>query len=204
MPGDPQAYAELLSLIGDCLFGGGVALLPAEGLYGLHACAAEEAGVAGEEPPGLARLRHIKGDPPGRPYIILTGTPEGAGPLLADLPKGAAVLIEKAWPGPLTLILPAAERVPRYLVRDGWVAVRCPGSGLLRDLARALPGPLLSTSANRAGRSAPAALGDLEPEVRESCDLIVEGGRLAGRGSTIARFDAGGELTILRPGLWVP
>lgn len=112
--------------------------------------------------------------------------------------------MREAWPGPLTLVLPASGKLPEELTRDGRAALRCPGSLLLRELALSLSAPILSTSANRAGGKAPARLAEIEPELLKACDLAVDAGTLCGQGSTIARPEAGGSLTILRPGLWKP
>ncbi len=152
----------------------------------------------------LARLRKIKGDPSARPYILLVGSLEQAMALVINLPESNERWMREAWPGPLTLLLPAAVNLPEWLVKGGRVAVRCPGRRLLRDLALSLEEPLISTSANRAGGKAPADFKDVEPGVLAACDLAVDAGVLAGSGSTLARVESDGALTILRPGLWVP
>ncbi len=201
-PQIPPLGDKLLRAAAACLESGGIALLPAEGLYGLHVCVGSES--SGLVAARVDRLRAIKGDPPGRPYILLIGAPEGVNRLAAQLPLGAPELIAEAWPGPLTLILPAAAGLHPDLVKAGRVAVRCPGNRLLRELALRLPGPLLTTSANRAGEAAPAAMTEVSPEVMVACDLAVDQGRLAGRGSTLAEIGPDGRPVILRPGLWPP
>ncbi|MBM3957293.1 MAG: Sua5/YciO/YrdC/YwlC family protein, partial [Gemmatimonadetes bacterium] len=93
---------------------------------------------------------------------------------------------------------PAAAR----LGRAGYVAVRCPGALLLRELARSAP--LVSTSANRTGQPAPASLSAVAAEIRAGCDVEVDAGTLAGGGSTVIRPEPDGTLSELRPGLWRP
>lgn len=191
---DEAAYERLLDQCRHVLTGGGLAVLPAEGLYGLHACTAD--------PGAVGRLRHIKHESSRRPFIVLihhTSQLETISPAATAIERS---LIATAWPGPLTLLLPAAENLPDDLVQGGQVAIRCPGSPFLRDLAARLPGLLLTTSANRAGAPAPAAVSDLDSAVAAGVDLIVDGGTLAGQGSTLARFNESGELEIIRPGLW--
>lgn len=193
---DAESHAAALEAAREALLAGAVALLPSEGLYGLHAVAfAAEA---------VARVRAIKQDPAPRPFILLVGTLEHALALVAELPGPAATLMREAWPGPLTLLLPAGAALPPALCSEGRVALRCPGSRFLRDLALALPAPLLSTSANRAGRPAPASLEAVDPAVRAACAVVVDGGPLAGLGSTLARPERDGRLTVLREGLWKP
>jgi L-threonylcarbamoyladenylate synthase len=174
---------------------GGLVLLPAEGLYGLHVVA--RLGGARE------RLRRTKGDPSSRPYIVLVGSYDEARPWVGEVSAAARRQIGNAWPGPLTLVLPAAPDAPRDLVRSGEIAVRCPGTRFLRALASAAGG-LLSTSANRSGQPPPADLGAVAPEILEACDFAVDGGALCGVGSTLARPEADGSLTVLREGLWTP
>jgi L-threonylcarbamoyladenylate synthase len=194
--GDDASYAAALDAARGALLSGELALLPAEGVYGLHA-AAFAAGAP-------ARLRAAKGAPDARPFILLIATLEHALELVSDLPGPAASLMREAWPGPLTLLLPASPVVPPELRPTGEVALRCPGTRFLRELALSLPGPILSTSANRAGAPAPAVFEEVEIGVAESCAVAVDGGRLAGIGSTLARPERDGSLTVIRPGLWRP
>jgi len=193
---DVESYAAALEAAREALLAGEVALLPSEGLYGLHA----EAFAAG----AVARLRAIKQDPAPRPFILLVGTLEHALALVDDLPGSAASLMREAWPGPLTLLLPAREIVPPALCAEGRVALRCPGTRFLRELALTLPAPILSTSANRAGQPAPASLEACDPAVIAACEIVIDGGPLAGVGSTLARPERDGSLTVLRAGLWQP
>jgi len=192
---DPAGRAAALDAAVEALLSGGVALLPAEGLYGLHA-AALRPGAAG-------RLAALKGGPP-RPFILLVGAPAHALALVDSLPGPAAALIEREWPGPLTLLLPASPLVPGDLCRDGLVALRCPGQPFLRELLLLLSEPLLSTSANRAGSPAPRSLAEVAGEILRGCDVAVDGGELSGEGSTVARPETSGALTILRRGQWRP
>ena len=178
------------------LANGGIAVLPAEGLYGLHACA----GI----PAARMRLREVKCDARPRPFILLVASTAQARTLCGPLAPAAEERLATLWPAPLTLLLPAAATVDPELLLDGCIALRCPASGFLRDLAARLPGPLLSTSANRAGAPAPASVADLDPGLRAQCDLIVDGGPLSGVSSTIARIDDQGRLAIVRKGAWQP
>jgi L-threonylcarbamoyladenylate synthase len=193
---DEDSHAQALAAAARVLLRGELALLPAEGLYGLHAAAL--AGAA------LERLAALKQAPPGRGYILLVGTPEQAGVFAGRLPGAGAELIGRAWPGPLTLLLPATAAVPPALQRGGIVALRCPGSRLLRELALSLPSPLVSTSANLAGAPPPAAIERVDARIRDGCQVVVDAGELPGGASTVVRPEEDGSVTLLRPGLWKP
>ncbi len=177
----------------------GVVLLPAEGLYGLHAGQGSQAGIA--------RLRALKRDERARPYILLVADLAAAQRLMDPEAPAAQVALrwmERAWPGPATFVVPAGPVVAADLAREGLVALRCPGSELLRAVAARLPAAVLSTSANVSGAAAPAQVRRIEPALLEGSDLVVDGGALSGQGSTVARVERDGGLTILRPGAWSP
>ncbi|MBP7669270.1 MAG: L-threonylcarbamoyladenylate synthase [Candidatus Eisenbacteria bacterium] len=176
------------------MLAGDLALLPAEGVYGLHA--------DGSRPQALERLRALKGSPEGRSFIVLVGSLDQARRYCARFPGERMQPAGSAWPGPLTLILPASDSLPAELRPGGDVALRCPGVRLLRELALSIPGPLVSTSANRAGEAPPRSLAEAQPALLEAVAIAVDGGTLSGKPSTLARAEEDGSLTILRPGLW--
>jgi L-threonylcarbamoyladenylate synthase len=196
LDGSLETQARALDQVRFALGRGALALLPAEGLYGLHAPAHNAA--------SLERLRALKGGRAARPFILLIGAPAHALALVSSLPGCAPAILERVWPAPLTLLLPASSRVPPALVHDGLVALRCPGQRFLRELLLLLCEPLASTSANRAGEPAPARFESVAASVLAACGAAVDDGPLSGMGSTIARPEADGRLTILRPGLWSP
>ncbi len=196
-PADHSAHtrSELLDYICSVLIDGGVAVLPAEGLYGLHALAS---------PAGIAALHKIKLSPPGRPFITLISHPDKLDLYARPAQRIVTSLIKEAWPGPVTMLLPARDDLDADLSHKGVIALRCPGSSLLRDLASLLPGPLLSTSANQSGETPPASLTQLADKIKTAADLIVDGGELSGYGSTLISFDTTGKVIVNRPGPWLP
>lgn len=168
---------------------GGIAILPAEGLYGLHA--------RPDLPAALDRLREIKPRESGRGWIGLIAAAEDLARYAAPPIDRAESLARRHWPGPLTLVVPASPRAPRSLVADdGTVALRCPGSEFLRRVARASGGILLSTSANAPGAPAPASPERLR---EEAVDLLVDAGPLPGIPSTVVRVE-GDDVRVLREG----
>ncbi len=167
----------------------GVAVLPAEGVYGLH--------VRPDRPRALDRLRAMKPRPAGQGWIGLLADPGSLARYAAPLPTAADSLAREHWPGALTLIVPASSLVPESLqASDGTVALRCPGSELLREVARACGGLLLSTSANDPGSPAPARV---EDAALAEVDLVVDQGPLSGAPSTIVRVE-GDAVRLLRQG----
>ena len=179
--------AELIARAAAALLAEEIVLLPAEGVYGFHALASSAAAVA--------RIRALKRDTRAG-FIGLIARPEDLDRWAHASPE-ALELARRHWPGALTLVLGARPEAPPSLrSEDGTIALRCPGSALLRGVIQEVGEPVLSTSANRSG----------EPAAREADDapagvagLIVDGGPLDGRPSTLVRVGPEG-VQILRQG----
>lgn len=141
---------------------------PAETMYGL--------GGDGGNAAVVAAVRAIKGRRAGKGFILLVDSTGRAEELCGPLPDAARELADRHWPGPLTLVLPAAD--PGHpAAADGKLAVRLPRSAHLVEWVRLAGRPLLSSSANRAG-GAPARTADaLARSFGDDLDLIVAGPR---------------------------
>lgn len=165
----PQA--EALRRIRGILDDGGVVALPTDTIYGLAASARDAAAVA--------RVYGLKGREFSKPLPIVVRDLEQAAEVAARLPAGFAELTAAFWPGPLTLVVPAAPILPLQLTGgSGQVAMRQPGLPFLLRLLEVCAYPLTATSANRSGgpecRTAAEVAAQLEKE--PGLDLIVDGG----------------------------
>jgi L-threonylcarbamoyladenylate synthase len=115
----------------------------------------------------VERLRSAKGRDASKPLPLVAGSADQARGLWTRWPPEAALLSERFWPGPLSLVLPAVSGLPWGLgMGSPSVAVRVPSRAITRALCVAA-GPLVSTSANKAGQrpaarcqEASAALGE--------------------------------------------
>ena len=167
---------------------GGVALLPTEGVYGLHARAEDESAVE-----RLLRLKPRQGK---TGFIGLIADP-GDAARWAEVGPVAASLLERHWPGALTLVLRAAsEAPPSVRSADGTIALRCPGTPFLRDVVQNASGIVISTSANDPGKPPMTRPGTFPDE---GVDLIVDQGELSGIPSTLVSV-RGEEIVVLREG----
>lgn len=185
-----ETHAAAVARVAASLRAGGVALLPAEGVYGFHALAASEEGAS--------RLAGLKPRGEGKAWIGLVGRPGDVYRWVASVPAPAAALIQAHWPGALTLVFDAGPMVPPALrAEGGTVALRCPGSAFLRDLVIAAGGLVVSTSANRPG--APPAVHPEDAPDDPRVTVIVDAGPLSGSVSTVARV-RGEVVTVLREG----
>lgn len=158
---------------------GKAGLVPTETVVGL---------VAGEA--GLPRLFEIKGRDPGKPIALLCGSAGDALALARTVPPLARSLANRFWPGPLTLILDAEG--------GGTVGVRVPAHPAIRAVLFSHSEPLYATSANRSGRSAPSALGEMDPAISATVDFAVEGEPGSGEASAVVDLSGGGSR-LLRP-----
>jgi L-threonylcarbamoyladenylate synthase len=182
---DPGRAAERLRA-------GGLVVYPTETFYALGALAGSAAAVA--------RLAAAKLRPGDRPVPLVAADLAAARAVAAAFPPLAERLAARFWPGPLTLVLPAAPGFPPEVAREGTVGVRVPGSALARELARLAGGPLVSTSANRSGGPPVTRPADLDQGLVALVDCVLDGGETpGGLPSTVVAVEPGGPR-LLRAG----
>jgi len=185
-PGDP--WREIAARAAAVLREGGVALLPAEGVYGLHALAGNRAAVE--------RLLAMKRRAPEKSFIGLIADPAELA-LWSERSGRADELARAHWPGALTLVLRALPAVPEAMRHPlGTVALRCPGNEFLRAVVSAAGGLVVSTSANESGDP---AMTKPEGPLLDLVDLVVDRGALSGTPSTVVAVE-GDDLRVLREG----
>jgi len=174
------------------LEGGGVVVLPTDTVYGLAALARDRAATA--------RLFALKGRSYDVPLAVLCASVDQALSLTdaTDRPDVTAVA-RGWWPGPLTLVLRRRPGVDLYLGEpSGTIGVRVPDHALVRALAKRV-GPLAATSANAHGLPTPATAAEVSAQLGSGADLVVDGGRLEGRASTVIDATAS-PWRVLRAG----
>lgn len=168
----------------DVLRRGGLVAFPTDTLFGLGADAFNETAVE--------RVFHAKGRAHGMPLPLLLADLEDLSQVAQDAPPLAFSLAERFWPGPLTLVVSAAPRVPALVTARGWkVAVRVPDHPVPRELARRLGAPITGTSANRSGGPDPRTAEEVRRQLGASVDLILRGGpEPKGQASTVIDITA--------------
>jgi len=174
---DGELPVAVLDEIADVLRAGGVALLPTDTIYGLHAVATNE--------PANARIRSMKERGDEKPFVIIASSVEQLEALGAAIPDA----LREIWPAPLTAILAAGERT---------IAARIPNLPWLRALLDRT-GPLVSTSANRSGEPPITTPEMLASDLLEALDALLDTGLREGHPSTIVDF-TGGEPRVVREG----
>nr|WP_320133896.1 L-threonylcarbamoyladenylate synthase [uncultured Holophaga sp.] len=176
---------------------GGLVAFPTETVYGL--------GADGLNPEAVARIYRAKGRPSNNPLILHVPGIAEARALAAEWPPEAQTLAERFWPGPLTLILPAAPCVPE-ITRAGnpSVALRCPDHPVALALLRATGRPLAAPSANPSQGLSPSRAEHVVKGLGDRVDLVLDGGPTsAGLESTILDLSRR-PFRLLRPGPLAP
>lgn len=128
----------------------------------------------------LSRLYLVKDRPAGKPVLLLVAHREMLSQVAADIPAAAHRLMDRFWPGPLTLILPARPILPRRLAARGTIAVRQPAQPLTCRLIAVLGFPVTGTSANRAGQAPLTAASAVAWEFGGQVELILDDGPTPG------------------------
>lgn len=191
---DPgQADPLLVRDIAAALRGGAVAAYPTETFYALGAAAFNGRAVD--------RVFRLKKRASGKPLSFVLADLDMVGEVVASLPPAFWVLAEEFWPGPLTLVLPAAAGLPDRLLGPGrTIAVRIPPPAWLRAVIRELAEPLTATSANLSGEQELADPAEVAALFEGKVDLIIDGGLApGGRASTIVDV-TGPAPRVLREG----
>lgn len=189
---DPEAFAR-------CMRAGGVAVFPADTVYGL-ACDPELSAA-------VARLYALKGRAPEKPSALLFFSLASALETLHELGPRTRGLLERLLPGELTVLLAnPQERFP--LTGGGRVlGVRVPRLPAAIAALGALRRPVLQSSANASGGADARRLLDVPEAIRRGADLVLDGGELPGTPSTVidlTRFEAAAEWRVLRAGAVAP
>ena len=172
---------------------GCVLILPTDSVYGIG-CAAKPGNYAHEE------IFEIKQRPADMKLPWLVADVSDLMRFGRNVPDWAVGLAERYWPGALTLVVEASAEVgEEYRAADGTIALRCPDSRLVRELARTC-GPLAVTSANTHGEEAATSGAAVDEALVEAADLTLDAGPApVGVPSTIVK-STGPEPVILRQG----
>lgn len=183
-----QQYRDAI----DVLRRGGIVALPTDTVYGLCAVASDRAAVE--------RIYDAKLRDPKQAMPLFVATIEQA-ELIAELNDSARRLMQRFWPGALTIVLPKKRRYDsRALAGGKTVAVRAPGDAAIREMAAQL-GPLTGTSANITGREECHTAAEVADQLGDEVDLIVDAPvSAAGLSSTIVDCTRPSEVRVLRAG----
>jgi L-threonylcarbamoyladenylate synthase len=180
-----------------CIAVGGVALFPADTVYGLA--------TDPQSAEGVERLYRLKGRSPRRSAAVMFFALDLALEALPELGERTRTALERLMPGPVTAVLPNPARRYPLACADGpeLIGLRVPLlEGPLAPLAAAR-WPVLQSSANPSGGADAASVDAIDPAIRAGVDLVLDAGELPGTPSTVvslATYERDGSYEVLRAG----
>ncbi len=147
----------------EILAGGGLVAFPTETVYGIGANAAD--------PGAMERLRTLKDRPADKPFSVHIADPDGLEGLVNPVPVVARKLMDRFWPGPMTIVFGRA---------DDAVGVRLPDHEIARAFIRACGVPVVAPSANLAGQIPATTAAEVAAALDGRIDAILDGGPAPG------------------------
>ena len=177
----------------DVILSGGTVIFPTDTVYGLGALASSDEAVE--------KIFEIKKRDKKKPINVLIADYEDI-LKVAEIPsREEGKLMEKFWPGPLTIILKRRENIAKTTASNGdTIGVRMPNSETARNLIREVGFPLAATSVNLSGNDAAVTIDQIDKEVLEKVDFVLENDEECSKiASTIVKFEDG-KPVILREG----
>lgn len=188
----PSSDPATPAIAADLIRRGELVAIPTETVYGL--------GADGLNEEAVAKIFQAKGRPQDNPLILHVAQAEDMEKFCHSIPKAAYLLAEAFWPGPLTMVLPARDIVPKRTTAGlSTVAVRCPDSDVTREIIRLSGVPIAAPSANISGKPSTTTAQHVLHDHDGKIAAVVDGGPCrVGVESTIV------DLTEERPRLLRP
>ncbi|MGE5592784.1 MAG: L-threonylcarbamoyladenylate synthase [Betaproteobacteria bacterium] len=190
-PGRPDLAA--IRRAAEVIRAGGLVAFPTETVYGL--------GADGLSARAVERIFTAKGRPQDNPLILHVAAPEDARRVVLGVPPSAKTLMERFWPGPLTLVLPKRPEVPDEVSAGlATVGVRMPDNTIALTLIAESGVPIAAPSANASGRPSPTSADHVIADLAGRIEMILDGGPTSvGVESTVVDMTSN-PPTVLRPG----
>ena len=184
---------DLIEKAAGILRKGGLVAFPTETVYGL--------GADGLNASACKKIYEAKGRPSDNPLILHIGNISQLKDIVCDIPECAVKIIDRFWPGPVTLVFRKKSIVPDSVSGGlNTVAVRFPSNPVARAIINAAKTPVAAPSANTSGKPSPTRAKHVLHDMDGKIDMIIDGGSCeVGLESTIVDV-TGKKPVILRPG----
>jgi L-threonylcarbamoyladenylate synthase len=190
---EPDRIDEAVALLKK----GGVIAFPTETLYGLGADARNEAAIE--------KIFGIKGRDFKNPILVVIGDARHLESFAGEVPDEARRLMERFWPGPLTIVFRAAPSVsPKLTAGSGKIGIRLTSHPVAMEISKRLGGPVTATSANLSGAPECSSALEVLSQLEGKLDGVIDGGHTpGGKGSTIVDVTVY-PPKVLREGMILP
>ena len=183
----PHAIRRALEI----LQSGGLVAFPTDTVYGVGALAFDQRAIES--------IYAAKDRPVEKAIPVLIGDKEDLAKVADDVPLVALRLIDRFWPGPLTVLVPKKATLPEAISATSTVGVRVPDHEVARGLLR-LAGPMAVTSANISGKASPITARQVLAQLGGRIAMIIDGGETPGGIPSTLVDCIGTEIQILREG----
>jgi L-threonylcarbamoyladenylate synthase len=187
------AAPHAIEWVAQTILEGGVVALPTDTVYGIAASVANDA--------ALARIYEIKGRDASQPLPILVDSPDVLERLSPGIDPRVALLLDRFWPGPLTVAIPARPGLARPLIGPGeTVGVRMPNHPLALEIIGKVGGMIACTSANYSGEPPASTAAEVVATVGPALDVTLDGGNTPGGIPSTVIAIRDGQPVVLREG----
>ncbi len=184
-------YPDVFNQAAAVIKGGGVVAFPTDTVYGI--------GVSAFNKNAIEKIYNVKGRSDFKAIPILVGDLGDLDQITPPLPPNIKLIIDRFWPGALTLVLPSLPNLPDNLSPSATIGLRLPDHDQVRDLIRK-SGPLAATSANLSGEASALTADEVLQQLAGKIDLILDGGPVPGDQASTVLDCSGEDLKILRDG----
>ncbi|MDO9067068.1 MAG: L-threonylcarbamoyladenylate synthase [Deltaproteobacteria bacterium] len=168
---DGTGLSETAGQVVDALNRGEVMAFPTDTVYGL--------GCRADLPQAVKKIYRLKGRNFSKPLILFIKDHKELTGIVRQVPEYAGKLIDSYWPGPLTMVFPASDRVKKWgLDKNGTIGIRLPKHKALQAILEQLNCPLATTSANVSGAAESCNAGQVMESFKDPVELILDGGEL--------------------------
>lgn len=172
----PDTYnseEKVLSRAAEILAGGGIIAYPTETFYGLGADATNEKAIK--------KIFAVKGRNFKNPISLIIGKTEDTYTLVRDIPESAQKLMAAFWPGALTIVFQASDKIPPLLTAgSGKIGLRISSHPIALKIVQKLKKPLTATSANLSGLPECSLASEVIKQIGDKVDAILDGGKTQG------------------------
>ncbi|SEK22547.1 L-threonylcarbamoyladenylate synthase [Parapedobacter koreensis] len=191
---DHHAHPSIITKALDTLRAGGLILYPTDTIWGI--------GCDATNPEAIERVYQLKGRDKGKSLIVLLDSENRLPGYVQEVPEMAYQLIEYT-ERPLTIVYSGAKNLaPNLLAEDGSIGIRVVQQHpFCTPLLQRFRKPIVSTSANLSGQSAPRNFSEVSQEIRDSVDYVVEFGQddpHEGMASIVMKLEPGGKFSFIR------
>lgn len=186
-------YGTSIDLAAEYLRQGKIVAFPTETYYGLA--------VDAENDESIKRLFEIKKRPSNKPLILLIESVSQLQGLASSIPEPFHSLMEKYWPGPLTLIFPSHTKLSKKLTAEsGTIGIRISPHPVASQLVKKFGGPITATSANISGIEPVSTADEVRKMFGADVDYILDGGTSEGGLCSTVVGESDGRLVTFRKG----